>query len=123
MYIKTGNVGIGTTSPGAKLDVNGTVRGSKFTTGSVSCADDATATLVSGDIAGYIFVVSAGYEQTALFIVSTYGGVVEISDPAGAYTTTQGTDGTANIYVSGSDVIVENKLGYQSGFAISILGA
>jgi hypothetical protein len=51
LYVPTGNVGIGTSSPGSKLDVNGTVRSKTSTGGIVNM--DSTTTSTTNTIGSY----------------------------------------------------------------------
>ncbi|MFA5083966.1 MAG: hypothetical protein WC475_01080 [Candidatus Paceibacterota bacterium] len=75
-----GNVGIGTTSPDHKLDVNGKVRANSFYSGSSgSMGLNATTNLVTGFSSGFLIVVSEGYGRAAVIVVSTYTGAAFIA--------------------------------------------
>jgi len=126
----TSNVGIGTTSPSQKLDVNGNINATgfvdsnRFSHGSASIANNATAT-VGYFQGGALLIVSRDYGNSALFFVTAYGGITMLCNSANGYSTTQGTSDKSNVYASGSPyptIYIENKIGSTYGHRWTIVG-
>ena len=70
---------------------------------------------------GMINVVNINSDKACLFMVST-GAVVEVADPDTACSITATTASSTNLYISGSNLIIENKTGSNANYKISMLG-
>ena len=90
-YFPVGNVGIGTTSPGAKLDVAGTLR-LNGTTAGTNYTEIKSAATPSTNVT--YTLPSSAPASTGYYLTSTTGGAMSWGTPVVAPTITIGTTGT-----------------------------
>ena len=92
----------------AVFALDATARGSN-----IVIANDAQATPFSNanNFSGLVIINETAVDGgCALFLVGN-GGVVEVADTLGIFTTTAGTASSINVYLSGGIVVVQNKRG------------
>jgi len=90
----------------------------EFQSGAIVVLAD-TATVVLTGEGGMVFVTNSSGES-ALFVASAAGTPIEVADPSGTYSVTQGTATSSNVYRTAGNLTLENNTGGSKSYSIFV---